>query len=92
VVVVADPDPLAPVFASRRADGKIVVVALNNDPDHGLELKLDGSLCNTPIAGPDWTLSGADGLRPEPAPADAARYRLEPWSLEVIELNPARAQ
>jgi len=88
IEVAADPDPLASVFASRAPDGKLVLIALNSDPERGLELKIDGKLCGSPSPGRNFTLSGADGLQPDPAVRDGGRYRLRPWSISVIELNP----
>jgi hypothetical protein len=89
-VVGAERDPLASVFASRTPDGKLVLVALNSDPEKLLDLSVDADLCGAPMPARVFTLSGADGLQPEAV--KPGQFRLRPWSISVIELKPVAKQ
>ncbi len=88
VAVHAEADPLASVFTSRAPDGKLVVVALNLNPEASLDLNLDTGACGSPAPSRVWTLAGPGGLLPAPVPAGAARFLLPPWSLAVVEFKP----
>jgi hypothetical protein len=85
-------DPLASVFASRTADGKLVLVALNSDPDKSLDLSIDADLCGPAGIGRVFTLAGADGLQPQALRAGPSQVRLQPWSMSVVEFKAAARQ
>jgi hypothetical protein len=87
VPVRSEPDPQASVFASRAPDGRLILVALNLDPESALDLNIDTERCGSPAPSRVWTLADAEGLLPAPVPA-AARFRLRPWSLAVLEFKP----
>lgn len=92
VPVVAERDPLASVFASRTAGGKLVLVILNLDPERALDLRIDGALCGSPAPGAVWRLADEEGLQPGAVPKSPSPLRLRPWSLAVVELRPAAAK
>ncbi len=83
-------DALASVFASRAPDGKLVVIALNRDPETALDLGLETAGCGAVAPAGAWVLSDAEGLLPSQFQGPASRFRLRPWSLAVLEFKPSR--
>jgi glycosyl hydrolase family 44 len=82
---------LSSVFATRKRDGSLVVVALNHEPDKPLDLSIDGGSCGPMRFGRRFSYGGEGGLAPmSDKPGGPARERLLPWSINVLELTPRK--
>jgi hypothetical protein len=83
---------LASVFATRRRDGAIVLVALNHEGERPLELTVDAGSCGNVAPARFFSYSGEEGLQAAKEPAGRAErraLRLSPWSMNVLEMLPA---
>ena len=93
VAATSDDNGLSSVFATRNADGSLVLVALNHEPQKPLELELDPGGCGAHHVSRVFSYAGEGGLR-ETKLDKAARsghgLRLPPWSINVLELRAAK--
>ena len=83
---------LSSMFATRKADGSLVLVALNHEPDKPLNLFVEPGSCGALRVGRHFGYAGKEGLRPAPLEAGARAgqgIRLPPWSINVLELRPS---
>ena len=77
------------VFASRTADGRLVLVAVNHEEATAMLLGVDTGSCGRTAPMSAWILSDERGLQPAQPEAGTERLRLPPWSVAVIELRAA---
>jgi Glycoside hydrolase family 44 len=89
---VAQPKGLSSVFASRRSDGALVVVALNHDFANDIELKVEAAACGPLRLQRLFTNEGGHDLVEDAAQAGASTVRLGPASVNVLELLPPAAR
>ncbi|MET0426752.1 MAG: cellulose binding domain-containing protein [Actinoplanes sp.] len=92
-VAAASDHPLVVAHATRRADGDLAVLLLNEDPDaaHTIALDYPGY---TPAAGAPATLTlrnGAADLESGPS-GTATSQTLPPYALRLVTLHPAAAR
>jgi hypothetical protein len=94
VAVTSNDKGLSSVFATRKKDGSLVLVALNDEPDKPLELSVHGGSCGPLRLGRRFSFGGDEGLGLVNAQRNGSKAglhaRLDPWSINVIELEPAK--
>jgi hypothetical protein len=78
---------LSSVFATRRSDGELVIVALNHEPDKTLEITVDGGTCGPVQRTRMFSYAGEGGLEAVQLPPGATRLGLLPSSINVVELR-----
>jgi hypothetical protein len=93
VAAISDDKGLSSVFATLKADRSLVLVALNHEPEKSLDLSVDPGNCGAMRTARVFSYDGEEGLR-QSALDETARapggLRLQPWSINVIELGAAR--
>ena len=84
---------LSSIFATQKADGTLVLIALNHEPQKPLELEVQGGSCGPLRTTRVFSYSGEGGLKPESLTDEARRGRdlqLSPWSINVLEMRPVK--
>ncbi|MBS2031479.1 MAG: glycosyl hydrolase [Deltaproteobacteria bacterium] len=83
-------DKSASVFASRDSSGKLVLVALNLDPESELDADVELEGCAAPSSARAFSyVGGLHGFQPAPDPLQGRTVHaaLSPYSINVLELH-----
>jgi hypothetical protein len=78
---------LSSVFATRREDGTLVVIALNHEPEKALDLTVMSANCGPVQPARRFSYAGEGGLVQVKPTLPHDRFRLLPWSINVLELR-----